>query len=254
MSMSPAFAATLYNNLTPNNSMGMASNPGASEIEAADDFILTSDALITGVSFTGLITNSGSISGVVGEIYRVFPFDSTNPPSGNVPTRVNSPSDVALDSRDSAASELTFTTTLLSPGFATLNSVGPGGIHVNTGGSGVVRGDEVQFDVTFNTPISLTAGHYFFVPQVDVSGGQFYWLSGSRPAATPFSPDLQAWIRDSALQPDWLRVGTDIVGGSPAPTFNGAFSVDGTFVPEPSTVMLVLGGAVIAGLRKRLAR
>lgn len=255
MSISPAFAATIYNNLTPNNSMAMASNPGVSEIEAADDFILGTDALITSASFTGLLSGTsslGSVNGVTVEIYRVFPADSTVPPSGNVPTRNNSPSDVAFDTRDSAASELMFTTMSLNSSFSASNSVGPGGIHVNTNGSGTVTGNEVQFNVTFNTPISLPAGHYFFVPQVDVSGGQFYWLSGSRPAATPFSPDLQTWIRDSALQPDWLRVGTDIIGGTPAPTFNGAFAVDGTFVPEPSTVMLVFAGAITVLLRKKL--
>jgi hypothetical protein len=30
------------------------------------------------------------------EIYRVFPKDSQDPPSGNVPTRVNSPSGCGL--------------------------------------------------------------------------------------------------------------------------------------------------------------
>jgi hypothetical protein len=43
---------------------------------------------------------------------------------------------------------------------------------------------------------------------------------------TPFTPDLQAWIRNSALDPDWLRVGTDIVGGSNPPAFNGSFTLD----------------------------
>ena len=44
---------------------------------------------------------------------------------------------------------------------------------------------------------------------------------------TPFTPDLQSWIRNEHLQPDWLRIGTDIVGGSPAPTFNASFSLHG---------------------------
>jgi len=243
--LSPAFAATIYNNLTPNNSMAMASNPGASEIEAADDFILSSPTLITSASFTGLITGTTSLSNVtdvVAEIYRVFPLDS-GPFSGNVPTRNNSPSDVAFTTRDSAASELTFTTTVLSTSFSANNSVGPGGIHVNTGGSGAVRGEEVQFDVTFSTPLLLAPGHYFFIPQVGVTGGQFYWLSAARPAA--ITPDLQTWMRDSALQPDWLRVGTDIVGGTTPPTFNAAFSLDGTVVPEPSTVIPVVGAMTL---------
>jgi hypothetical protein len=250
--VSPAFAATIYNNLTPNNSMAMASNPGASEIEAADDFILSSPTLITSASFTGLITGTTSLSNVtdvVAEIYRVFPLDS-GPFSGNVPTRNNSPSDVAFTTRDSAASELTFTTAVLSTSFSANNSVGPGGIHVNTSGNGPVSGEEVQFNVTFATPLLLAPGHYFFIPQVAVSGGQFYWLSAARPAA--ITPDLQTWIRDSALQPDWLRVGTDIVGGATPPTFNAAFSLDGTVVPEPSSAILMVAGAMTVLLRKKV--
>ena len=44
------------------------------------------------------------------------------------------------------------------------------------------------------------------------------------------------------LDPDWLRVGTDIVGGNPAPTFNAAFSLDGVSVPAP------IAGAGLPGL------
>lgn len=57
----------------------------------------------------------------------------------------------------------------------------------------------------------------------DISG-HFFWLS------TPpkqFTGDLQEWIRNQALQPDWLRVGTDIVGGATPPTFDAAFSLSG---------------------------
>ncbi len=245
--VSPALAGTiLYNNLTPNNAMAMASNPSPSEIEAADDFIVSSPTSITSASFIGLLSGGAtpsSVSAVDIEIYRVFPNDSTNPPSGNVPTRTNSPSDVAFETRDSSVSQLTFNVTLLSGSFSASNSVGPGGVQVNTGGSGPVRGEEVQFDVLFSTPFALPAGHYFFVPQVGVTGGQFYWLSGDRPALTPFTPDLQTWMRDSALQPDWLRVGTDIVAGNTPPTFNGAFSLAGnTAVPEPSTLLLLGSG------------
>ena len=83
------------------------------------------------------------------------------------------------------------------------------------------------------------------------------WLSAPRPIVppgTPFSPDLQAWTRDQFLDPDWLRVGTDIVGGTPAPTFDMTFSLTGETVPEPSSYVL-LGSALAAVLafgRKKL--
>jgi hypothetical protein len=67
---------------------------------------------------------------------------------------------------------------------------------------------------------------------------------------------LQAWTRDAFLDPDWLRVGTDIVGGGAnAPMFNTAFSLDGTVIPEPGTVtLMVLGLVLIGGARYRAAR
>jgi hypothetical protein len=98
---------------------------------------------------------------------------------------------------------------------------------------------------------SLPADQYFFAPQVEVAGGDFSWLSGTRPIVapgTPFPPgftDLQEWTGDAMLEPDWLRVGTDIVGGTPAPTFNAAFSLTGV-VPEPASLSLL--GAALAGL------
>ena len=139
-----------------------------------------------------------------------------------------------------------------------LNGINPSP-NQRTGGDGAVSGEEVRFNVTFTSPILLGADHYFFVPQVQVtSGGQFYWLSASRPISgggtTPFSPDLQAWIRNAGLDPNWLRVGTDIVGGASPPTFNAAFSVSGTTIPEPSTIALVATGIVGVVVRARRRR
>ncbi len=228
------------------------SNTGKIEIESADDFITPTSVLINNATFTGLLTGSISLADIGAvrvEIYRVFSKDSIDPPSGNVPTRVNSPSDVAFDERDTASGSLSFTTTDLGS-FTVANSV-LNGIHKipnqTTGGEGSVTGQAVQFNISFTTPFSLPADHYFFIPQVEVAdpNGEFLWLSASKPILAPgtsFTPDLQSWIRNEDLAPDWLRIGTDIIGGSPAPTFNAVFSLDGITVPEPSTIALLLGG------------
>ena len=261
----PAVGDTIYNNLTPNSLMAIATRPATPsdfEIETGDDFVLGSQATINKASFVGLVVpesagGTPSISEVVVEMYRVFPKDSNIARTPNVPTRTNSPSDVAFDSRDSATSALTFATSVLAATFTANNSVQPNGIHPSplqtTGGNGSLTGQEVEFDITFATPFDLPADHYFFVPQVSLTnGGQFYWLSASRPISgagtTPFAPDLQAWTRDAALDPDWLRVGTDIVGGTPPPTFNAAFSLTGTAVPEPSSLLLIVAGLALLGI------
>src|SRR5205823_2924209 len=177
---------------------------GKFEIESADDFVLTSPTSITSATFTGLLTGGATIANIGEvrvEIYRVFPKDSdvgrtSGPPTfstSQVPTRVNSPSDVALDTRDSGAvGELSFTTTQLSASFTAANSVQPGGIHPipnqQTFGNGPVTGAEVQFNVTFTSPFLLAADHYFFVPQVQVTGGEFLWLSAPKPIVPPGTP------------------------------------------------------------------
>jgi hypothetical protein len=134
-----------FSNGTPDGRIGMASRPGSvgvPEIEAADDFILSATTSLTSASFEGLLPSAASILGVDVEIYRVFPFDSTNPPSGNVPTRVNSPSDVAFTTRDSATN-LSFTSSVLTSTFTVANSVVNGINKIpnqTTGGEGPASG------------------------------------------------------------------------------------------------------------------
>jgi hypothetical protein len=103
-----------------------------------------------------------------------------------------------------------------------------------TCGEGSASGQEVQIAITFTKPIVLPAGQYFFRPDVLVNGGDFLYLSAPRSPGVPFVGDLQAWIRNSRLAPDWLRIGTDIIGADPgaaAPTFNMTFSLAGNTVP-----------------------
>jgi hypothetical protein len=268
--MPAAATPFLFSTGDPDGKMATASRPasaGKFEIESADDFVLTQPTSITNATFTGLLTGGATVADIGQvrvEIYRVFPKDSnvartSGAPTfstSQVPTRVNSPSDVEFDDRDTANSNLTLQTEDLG-GFTANNSVQPGGINPKpnqtTLGDGPVTGEEVEFDLDFTTPFSLQPDHYFLVPQVEITtaDGEFLWLSAPRPIVPPGTPipagftDLQSWTRDEFLDPDWLRVGTDIVGGTPAPTFNATFSLTGT-VPEPASWSLL--GAALAGL------
>jgi hypothetical protein len=256
-----------------------ASRPGPAaganqETESADDFVLTQQTRITSATFTGLIPLGvplSDISQVVVEIYRVFPLDSdvgrtSGPPTFStpqVPTRVNSPSDVELVDRNSGTpGDLSYTTTLLTSNFTAGNSVDTGinpKPNQTTNGDGPVTGQEVRINVTFDLPFDLSPDHYFFVPQVllNTPDDHFLWLSAPRPIVSPGTPfpagftDLQSWIRNDALSPDWLRVGTDIVNGGP---FNATFSLAGE-IPEPTTLTVLVSafGALVL-LRRRRSR
>ena len=224
-------------------------SPSKVETETADDFILAKTTVISGATITGLINGPRAhISNVEVELYHVFGQDPQDkqPPSGKVPSRTNSPSDNEIDSatRDSSDGTLSFSSSSLSAAFSVANTVvnGINPIPLNrTFGEGAASGEEVQITITFKNPIVLPAGHYFFRPEVLVNGGEFLYLSAPRPMvsppATPINPDLQAWIRNANLAPDWLRIGTDIidVAGATAPTFNMTFSLSGNTIPEAGT-------------------
>jgi hypothetical protein len=198
-----AGAQTVFSTGNPDRKMAMASRPESGpniEIEAADDVLFANPVGLTGATFVGLIPPGATVSRVVVEIYRVFPKDSDAVRTPKVPTRANSPSDVAFDSRDSEAGSLTYTTAVLSSSFTAANSV-LNGIHPKPGqttnGEGPVTGQEVQFTVTFAKPFLLPSDHYFFVPQVQLDNGNFFWLSALKPSAA----DLQAWIRNGDSTP-----------------------------------------------------
>lgn len=246
-------ASLLVDNGQPTNAIAVATRPAGgvkTEIEAADDFTLSGQASITSLTFTGILTGaSPSIGAVNVEFYNIFPLNSVNPPAGTVPTRVNSPSDTAFLTKNSLT-DFTFGTSFLTApnGFTSLNSVFTGinpSPNSTTGGEGSISGTEVQFTINFTTPFLLDAGHYFFVPEVQVTGGEFYWLSST---LVPSGLDLQTWVRGSAITPNWLRVGTDIIGGTTPPKYDMVFTISGnpTATPEPSSAALVLTG--LAGL------
>jgi hypothetical protein len=213
--------------------MGAASRratPGKLETETADDFILQQTTVINRATIVGLVpagTQPQAIKEVEVEVYHVFPLDSAFPPSGKVPSRINSPSDIEIDSATRAGNSgtLTFSASVLNANFTVANTV-VNNLKVPTvppGGEGPATGEEVEITITFTNPIILPAGHYFFRPEVVLTNGDFLYLSAPRPIVppgTPFLGDLQAWIRNSNLSPDWLRIGTDIVGGATPPTFS----------------------------------
>ena len=104
MAAGPAAADTfLFSTGNVNGLMAAATRPssaGKFEIEAGDDFIVSSQTRLNNATFTGLIPTGANVAGVTVEIYRVFPLDSnvgrtSGPPTfstSQVPTRVNSPS------------------------------------------------------------------------------------------------------------------------------------------------------------------
>jgi hypothetical protein len=251
----------LFSTGNPDGLIGTLSRPASGsllETETADDFILGQNALITGATITGLVPSGTTLAALQAaeveiELYHVFPLDSTNPPDGRIPTRTNSPADNQFAAFDKALGQLSTTATILNPTFTANNSVVNGINPIpgqTTGGEGAVTGEEVQFNITFTSPFFVGAtDHDFFRPEVGLSSGNFLWLSAPRPIVapgTPFTGDLQAWIRNTNLDPDWLRIGTDIVGGTTPSTFNMTFSLQGDPVPEPSGFILI-GTALIFG-------
>jgi hypothetical protein len=240
--------------------LSRTASTGKLETETADDFVTTAPSTtITNATFTGLLVGgatTANIKDVEIELYHVFPIDSTSPPDNRVLTRMNSPSDNNFAAADATLGQLSFTTTLLNSNFTAANSV-VNGIHASpsqfTGGEGQVTGQEVQFNLSFATPFVLGPDHVFFRPEVDLgSAGDFLWLSAPKPIlppGTPFGNDLQSWIRNDgtgALGPDWERIGTDVTHQGP---FNAAFSISGTAVPEPSSVIMMgIGGAAVCGI------
>jgi hypothetical protein len=227
-------------------------SPGKGEIETADDFPLQETTVITGAKIFGLIpleTPLENIRDVEVEVYQIFSKDSdvsrtSGPPNFSiqnssgvviVPTRVNSPADVEIDTATRARTEgtLAISPRVLNASFQA-NVTVVNGISLGAGSAGSFTGEEVEITITFTNPIVLPSGQYFFRPEVLLTSGDFYYLSGLRPnpGASGLSPDRQAWIRNSTLAPDWLRIGTDIIG---AGTFNMAFSLTGETVPDVGT-------------------
>jgi len=115
----------------PDGLMGAASrraSPGKLETETADDFTLDQTTVIRRATIVGLVpsgTQPQDIKEVEVEVYHVFPLDSALPPSGRVPSRANSPSDVEIGTATRAGNSgtLTFSTNVLNSNFGVANTV-----------------------------------------------------------------------------------------------------------------------------------
>jgi len=263
---SAAFAAdtVLYNNDFPDGKIATASG-SPKGAESADDFILGAAATITSGSFTGLIPKTANIVGVGVEIYGACTPGSgfagcTN--LGKAVTRLNSPTSEALPGteRTTGTGTLSYAASLLNNGIGVVGSV-VDGINAQTpnvpatltGGDGPASGKEVRINFDLSEGIALPSGHYFFVPSVELDNGSFLQLSAYRTVGGEFgstliTPDLQAWVRNDDIKNDWLRTGTDIIGGPTDPaTYNLAFRLVGTVVPEPTGVAMLIGGLIAVG-------
>jgi len=222
--------------------LSRAASQNKVETETADDFFLNQTTVLTGATITGLLTNGATLANLKNvevEIYHVFPLDSDANRIPEVPSRVNSPGDHEIDfaTRSLNDGSLLVRGAVLSDGFTVRNSVED---KINkkpanlTHGEGAFTGQEVQIAISFTTPIALGPGRYFFRPEVLVDNGDFLFLSAPKPIVPPgvaIPGDLQAWIRNTGISPDWLRIGTDIIGtdvpGTAAPTFNMTFTLSG---------------------------
>src|SRR5262249_13013755 len=135
----PLWASTFFFATgSPNGQLGALSrrpSPGKIETETADDFLVSDTTVITHATIFGLLPLGkplNQIRDVEVEVYHIFPEDSdvdrtSGPPTfstPNVPTRVNSPSDVEISTatRQKTAGTLAISAQVLSSNFVVSNT------------------------------------------------------------------------------------------------------------------------------------
>lgn len=247
-----AQAATLFTTGSPDGAVAVVSGgvlnfPGT-VFSAADDFILLNESLITGGTFTGLITPPLRFTDIVDvslSIYNVTLSTATGQP---IPV----PDGLAA-SANSASEQLTYTQEFSS---------------VNTASVTIPRASQpvpfFGFGTTFNfvleSPIVMPAGHYFVSPRVVVTSvpggppqpGLFYWLSAPWPLGTSALDYDAVLIGNGDAGPSfWVPISN--AAGGPE---NMSFSLRGEEIPEPGAAWLILAGLAVIGYRaakRRLA-
>ncbi len=173
----------------PDGLMGAVSrraSPGKLETETADDFALGQTTVIRRATIVGLVpsgTQPQDIKEVEVEVYHVFPLDSAVPPSGKVPSRANSPSDVEIGTATRAGNSgtLTFSTNVLNANVSVLNTV----VNNLKVADGLLPAGKVQRQVkkwrsrsrSLAPSSRAWRGHYFFRPEVLLTSGDFLYLS-----------------------------------------------------------------------------
>ena len=149
---------------------------------------------ITSATFTGLVPAGSSATGVVVEIYRVFPTDSDVGAHQRAANVLDGPGahagQFALRYRARRARHRERPISRprsLDPSFTANNSVTAGRYPSQTEPTPPAatvrsRARKCSSTVNFATPFVLPADHYFFVPQVELGRtATFFWLSAPKP-------------------------------------------------------------------------
>ena len=223
----PAFAGDFF--FTTGNADGLlgalsrSDSPGKVETETADDFVLTQTTIISGATIVGLVNAAvANITNVEVEVYNRFRWTRSVSSVGATCSRASTRrrTSKSMPPRAMEAWERSvLPQRQLSANFHRTEHRGkrhqpesePAGpaARVATSGAEVEDHHHVhQADPSARRSLFLSpggvGGGWRFPVAVGAAGRSW------RPARRSRS-DLQAWIRNARLAPDWVRIGTDVI-------------------------------------------